>query len=548
MSVSTIAETIPAQERPASGRRGRWVDGAALVIVWVVLAAPNTVAEFGWEMALRLPIEMLAVGVLALVLPRAAVRPVGIGLGLFLALVSVTKVLDAGFLVSFGRLSRPPWDWAYLDSGIDLLTVAVGRPQALLFTGVAAAVVLLVLVSVPWAVTRSLRVLGRDRRLTGRMILALGLVWILLLGWSRAGGRAPVQPSAATATVTADHVALLWNGLRDQRTFDAAVAVDPLQAIPDDALLSTLRGKDVLVIFVESYGRVALQNPGVDAVLAAGTDRLSERGFETRSAYVSSPTFGGISWLAHSTLQSGVWVDSQQRYDRLLGMPRSTLSSTFARAGWRTVSHVPSNEQPWGEGERFYGFDKTYDATNVGYEGPRFGYSTMPDQYVLDVFGRKELAPSPRQPVMAEIDLASSHTPWTPLPPLVPWSQVGDGSIFHRIPALGPSKDDLWRDADAVRAAYGASIEYSVTSVIEFIEKYGDPNLVVLMLGDHQPSTIVSGVDGGHDVPVSLIAADPRVLLAIDSWGWDPGLRPGQDAPVTGMGSLRDAFVTAQSG
>ena len=63
----------------------------------------------------------------------------------------------------------------------------------------------------------------------------------------------------------------------------------------------------------------------------------------------------------------------------------------------------------------------------------------MPDQYVLSAFQRMELAKAHHTPVMAEIDLVSSHTPWAPLPHMVPWNQVGDGSIFNGMPAQGQS-------------------------------------------------------------------------------------------------------------
>ena len=156
-------------------------------------------------------------------------------------------------------------------------------------------------------------------------------------------------------------------------------------------------------------------SPGVDAVLDDGTRRLRSDGFRSRSAFLTSPTFGGISWLAHSTLQSGLWVDSQQRYDALLHSRRATLTQAFGRAGWRTVSDVPANTADWPQGA-FYGYDAFYDSRNVGYAGPRFGYPTMPDQFTLDAFHRLELGRHPRRPVMAEIDLVTSHAPWSRIP------------------------------------------------------------------------------------------------------------------------------------
>ena len=111
---------------------------------------------------------------------------------------------------------------------------------------------------------------------------------------------------------------------------------------------AALRGKDVLVVFVESYGQVAVEDPdiapGVTAVLRSGTTRLARAGLEARSAFLDSPIFGGGSWLAHATLQSGLWIDSQPRYDQLLASDRLTLSGAFGQAGWRTVGVNPAND------------------------------------------------------------------------------------------------------------------------------------------------------------------------------------------------------------
>ena len=103
------------------------------------------------------------------------------------------------------------------------------------------------------------------------------------------------------------------------------------------------------------------------------------------------------------------------------------------RAGWRTVDDVPSNYQDWSVGRSFYNYDKIYDRRNVGYRGPSFSYAAMPDQYVLSALRQRELAAPHHRPVMAEIDLVSSHTPWAPLPHMVDWNAVGDGTVTVRI-------------------------------------------------------------------------------------------------------------------
>jgi len=284
--------------------------------------------------------------------------------------------------------------------------------------------------------------------------------------------------------------------------------------------------------------------PGVDAVLTRGTGSLRAAGFSSRSAFLTSPTYAGISWLAHGTLQSGLWVDNQQRYDQLLRSDRLTLSAAFKRAGWRTVADVPSNGEDWPEGKAFYDYDTIYDRRNVGYVGPSFSYASMPDQYTLATFHDAELAAPHRAPVMAEIDLVSSHGPWAPLPRMVDWSAVGDGRIYDPMPGQGQTPHDLLGDTEKTKLAYGQSIEYSLTSLVSFVETFHDDNLVVVAVGDHQPAAVVSGPDASRDVPITIIAHDPAVMDRTTAWGWQPGMLPDPSAPVWRMDAFRDRFLT----
>jgi hypothetical protein len=272
---------------------------------------------------------------------------------------------------------------------------------------------------------------------------------------------------------------------------------------------------------------------------------LQAAGFSSRSAFLTSPTFGGLSWLAHSTLQSGIRVDGQRRYDQLVQHDRLTLTSAFKRAGWRAVGVMPANHRAWPEGASYYRYDAIYDRRNLGYRGPDFGLPPMPDQYSLLALQRRELAPRHRAPLFAEVDLISSHAPWTRIPRLVPWGDVGDGSVFGRVPAEESTQAGLFGDAERARTAYGHSIEYSLGALFSFARRYGDDDLVVVVLGDHQPATLVSGQDAGHDVPISVIARDPKVMDRIASWRWQDGMLPEPDAPVWPMQAFRDRFLTA---
>jgi len=519
------------------------------LLVWLALLAPDQLDRLAPVAFLRLPVEGLVLLTVVLVLRGRARRLVAVLAGVGLGVLLILKVLDLGFTAALGRPFHPVVDRGYFDSAAGLLGDSIGRRAAVLVLVAAGALAVAVLVLMPLAVLRLARLVDRHRSGTIRTVTVLAIVWLncAALGVQLGDGR----PVAST-----DAARLVWNrasqvrtDLRNERAFAAAFGRDPLRDVPASQLLTGLRGKDVLIAFVESYGRVAVQgstfSPGVDAVLDAGTSRLNAAGFCSRSAFLTSPTFGGISWLAHSTLQSGLWIDNQLRYDRLMTSNRSTLSEAFRRAGWRTVSDVPSDERDWPEGTSFYHYDKAYDARNVGYAGPKFSYASMPDQYTLAALRRSELQPGDRAPVMAEIDLVSSHTPWAPLPRLVDWNAVDDGSVFAAMPALGSSPSVVWRDPARVRAAYGQSIEYSLNALISYVRTYHDDNLVLIVVGDHQPATIVSGSASGRDVPISIISHDPAVLDRISGWGWQDGLRPGPDAPVWPMDAFRDRFLSA---
>ncbi|MGH8918954.1 MAG: sulfatase-like hydrolase/transferase, partial [Actinomycetes bacterium] len=238
---------------------------------------------------------------------------------------------------------------------------------------------------------------------------------------------------------------------------------------------------------------------------------------------------------------------NQQRYLSLTSSDRMTLSSAFKRADWSTVAVMPGTTFAWPEGE-FYGYDKVYDANGLGYEGLNFAWSPMPDQYVLEKFERTEHSKTGRDPMMAEIVLTSSHVPWTPVPKMIDWKDIGDGSIYKAQALAGDPPDVVWQDADRVRDGYRTSIEYTLSSLISYVETYGDDNTVLVFLGDHQPAPLITGEGASRDVPITIVARDKGVLDRIASWGWEAGLNPGPQAPVIPMDAFRDRFLNAYSG
>ncbi|MDN4599150.1 CDP-alcohol phosphatidyltransferase [Leifsonia virtsii] len=527
----------------------RVLDVLAAVVVVLACLAPGLIASDSVLALVRIPLEAVLALVLLLLLPwRPARRIVAVLLALALVVAALLAALDRVFASTVGRPFDPVGGWKELADGYGVVsdsTGPVGAAALVVLVGIAALAAVALLAAALLRVTRLL-VPRRRPALIGAAGVTAGWLVVALVG----AQLVPGEPVAAADTVS--------TGIAKTReaveTVGAQAALarqsgsDPYAQVPASDLLTGLRGKDVIVAFVESYGQVAVQgtsfSPGVDAVLRDGTAQLTAEGYSQRSAFLTSSTFGGISWLAHSTLQTGLWIDSQQKYDQVTAGDRFTLSAAFRKAGWRTVSDVPSDTKPWPVGRSFYHYDELLNATDVGYEGPKFSYARIPDQYTLAHFQRQELA-RPHAPVMAEIDLVSSHTPWTPLPQVVPWDSIGDGSVYDPQPAQGLPPSVVWRDPKHVQQLYGESVQYSLRSLFSFLGAVDDPNLVLVVLGDHQPATVVSGAGANHDVPISIVAKDPAVIDRISSWKWESGMLPSPSAPVWRMDAFRDRFLSA---
>jgi hypothetical protein len=286
-------------------------------------------------------------------------------------------------------------------------------------------------------------------------------------------------------------------------------------------------------------------SPGVDKTLAERTEALAKAGYHAKSGWLTSATYGGSSWLGHSTALSGLWVNNQQRYRTVMASDHLSLTKAFKKSGaWDTVGVMPGVQKAWPE-QSFYGLDTVYNAFELGYKGPKFSWSTMPDQYALEQFQQRVHGKKHAKPMMSEIILTSSHQPWAPIPKMVGWDQLGDGSVFKDIQAAGNKPADVIADTTKSREEYGKSIQYSVTALTEWLERYGSKDTVLVFLGDHQPIARVSGNHASRDVPISIVAKDPKVLDRIAGWGWSDGLRPAHDAPVWKMSAFRDRFLTA---
>jgi hypothetical protein len=540
---------------PGSSTRAALV----LVITFVVLSLlwnlPVRLTEFAspWLAAAALEVTIVFAA-LAVVPPlRTGVlgQLVAAAVALATTLVVVLKAAELVMHESLARPLNPVLDVHLAKSLVHLLTETLGGLLGLLCLAALALIPLLVFAASFAAVRGSQRAL--DRRFARRATLAAcaALVGVFAIQQLHPQALRQLRPVSNHASLmvlqqwrTAEQV------LAGTKKFEVAIARDPFRTVPAEHLLARLGGADVLLMFIESYGRSALQLPRYGGplipTLEAFEQRLAERGLFAASAWLTSPTVGGQSWLAHGTLESGLWVRDQAHYEALMRSERLTLTRAFARAGYRTVALKPAITRPWPEGERL-GFAKIYAAADLGYAGAPYNWVTMPDQYTLAVLERAERAGAGR-PLFAEVSLISSHAPWTPIAPVLEdWSVIGDGSVFSAWANEGDPPEVVWRDPERVRAQYARALDYVLGVLASYAANFVDARTLLILVGDHQPAPLITGEGAGRDVPIHVISGDPELLTPFEAWGFSSGMRPPSGAPAKRMDAFRDFFLNAFS-
>ncbi len=329
----------------------------------------------------------------------------------------------------------------------------------------------------------------------------------------------------------------------------SSLTADSRQELHADPLSDdNIQGLDrasVLIMFIESYGATTFDRPAQAEALHETRQKLLEAasasGRQTLSAMVDSPTFGGGSWLAHSSFLSGHKVTNQGEYDQLLASSRASLVTRFNAQGYRTLALVPGIRLAWPEGS-YYGFNDIYDAERLAYPGPDFGWWRIPDQFALAKLASQELQPPLRQPVMAFFTSITSHAPFRPVAPYIDdWSRLLGAAPYGAaadLPELIMRPD--WTN---LTPAYVESIDYALQTLTGFLSQ-ADPSMLLVVLGDHQPATAVSGPQARWSVPVHIFARQQNILKKLTDAGFRPGIEPPSQA-IEPMHKLANLILQA---
>jgi hypothetical protein len=318
-----------------------------------------------------------------------------------------------------------------------------------------------------------------------------------------------------------------------------------------DVSLAGVRGADVLLIFIESYGEVSWGHRNLAQPIAGERAKfeadIRETGRDVVSAFVESPTFGGNSWLAHISLLSGLEIRDEDANVLLMRSKRETLISAFGRRGYRTIAMMPGLQQSWPEGI-FYGFNAIYDGETLNYKGPPFGWWTIPDQFVAARLDSTEIDPTARQPIFVFYPTTGTHTPFTPTAPYQPdWPRMLTPHPFEQADIVRSwSQEPDWFN---LGPSYSRALGATYTWIGGLLRKRADRDLVLVLIGDHQPPALVSGEGASWDVPVHVIASRANRAAIFDllrSKGFRDGLVP-QHPTISKMHELTPVLLDAFS-
>jgi phosphoglycerol transferase MdoB-like AlkP superfamily enzyme len=223
---------------------------------------------------------------------------------------------------------------------------------------------------------------------------------------------------------------------------------------------------------------------------------------------------------------AGIEVRDPGTNAKLMTEHRDTLPRAFRRRGFRTVAVMPGLKHPWPEGA-FYGFDQIYGSDQLEYHGPPFGWFAIPDQFSIDKLDALELRRASRAPLFVFFPTVSTHFPFIPTPPYQPdWTRLQTAHPYDD-PVLmrAYSEQPDWTD---FTPGYVEAIKYDFASLAGYLRRRPDRDIVLIVLGDHQPAAAVSGSGAPWDVPVHVIASRQEVLDRLVARGFRTGLTPAR--------------------
>jgi hypothetical protein len=532
---------------PATAARSAVLALLALAVLNAALAFRNWWPTPGIVPDARLAPEFVALWLLllALVAWRGVPTPRALtALALGWMLLALGRYADVTVPTLFGRAVNLYWDGQQIPRF--LLVSARSQPwwAVLGVVAAAAAGAAALFMLLRWSMQRvALHAVPYALRTRWTWLPTLAAVSLVIA--HQAGAAPSLTWHLVTQPVTptyARQARLLATALSPQalaRELPRSAALDEAMAQPPQQALGALRGRDVNLLFLESYGAVAFEHPRVAPALAASRRRLAHdiaaSGRLVASAYVRASTFAGASELSHLSLLTGVDLSNPLRHDLMLTTrDRPTLITLFARAGYRSVGLYPALSWDWDE-RAFYAFDVFLDARDLQWRGPPLGYWKVPDQYSLARTEQLHAAHGDAPPRLLFFPTITSHLPFGPVPPVQPDRQrlLSDDPFGADASRALLAEHVDWND---MQPNYVRMFDYTYRWLGDWLQQGEARESVMVWVGDHQPAASVSGPGAGWEVPVHIVTRDRALLERFIALGFVAGLEPQRPA----LGAMHD--------
>lgn len=257
---------------------------------------------------------------------------------------------------------------------------------------------------------------------------------------------------------------------------------------------------NIYLFIIESYGLSALRlNENIIKYFEEIPSEINKKNFY--SGILESPVFGGQSWMAYASLNCGLHIDNQLKFKAMFRSQIKCLPEIFNDMGYYTGEMKPGTTKPiLTEEKNKYKFNQSIIATHLNYQGPPFGWGSIPDEYSLARFFLDFFPKIPLGPKFFQFFLVSTHAPWTHTLPLL-------GLNEETIENYGQNYSGLRRKTlGETDEAYTKSILYDLALIKLAIKKFMQADDLVIILGDHPPNRLVTNFYQRNLVPIHLMA------------------------------------------
>lgn len=415
---------------------------------------------------------------------------------------------ETGFKSFFHREPALVEDWHFAINLFHFLSeMKTWRWHALVWGSIAGLVVFVIVIGKLFGALQR-----HTRSLRRKAVLAIAIGWALVGGISSyLGGPIRVAGTSVVANYRASvaarkRTAPLRDRGRDGR-YDALMEV------------RLARRPSFYFLVVEAYGQILStwdMDSSYRALMNRARTRLEAAGYHMATAYSSAPVHGGRSWLSTSTMQTGILIDEPASYAAFETASHRipTLAGFFRAQGYDMASLEPASKKRPGLGnDDLYAHRVRVDGDRLEYTGPPFGFGNIPDQYSLNTF-RTRFLPTVAEPRYFFYFAVSTHWPW------------GKNSVppFEGGPEW-PPLEGTEAIASDFRLSYLRTVEYEWRSLIELLEAERSQDIVIVILGDHQPR-LESNQPGEvtFDTPMHVLSRDAAFVARFAERGFQPGL------------------------